>query len=281
MLWTPQKGLLRCEHNLGGQPTNGQLIPGTVVTSGASSSTKGSWAELIAATAFDSYLAVVSMAGVQGTTLSSKACLDIGIGAATEEVLIPDLLAGAASSVGTASDTCGPKLWTFPLFIPSGSRLSARFACERTSFATRVAIWLYGGNGYPPFRVGSKVTTYGVASVPTGITITPGASGAEGSWTQIVNATSEDHFAVVPSFQVSGTTVSIRVLTIDIGVGAATEEEIAAQYWFPHESVEGCAGPTPPFPAWADIPSGTRLAMRASCSGAAGGAYEVALHGVS
>src|SRR5262245_20048290 len=202
MLWTPQKGILRCEHNATG-PASAQGLPGTLVTSGAAASTKGSWAELIAATAFDSYFAVIMIGGIGATTVASRACLDIGIGAATEEVLIADLLAGNCGSTGIAATIAGPKLWAFPLHIPAGSRLTARYASDRTSFAARVAIYLYGGHGYPPFRVGSKCTTYGIGTVPSGTTITPGSTGAEGAFAQIVASTGEDHFALFPSFQLN------------------------------------------------------------------------------
>jgi len=280
MLWTPQKGILRCEHN--SPAVASQLMPGTQITSGASASTKGAWSTLIAATAFDSYFMFISLAGLGAPNNAWRGAVDIGIGAATEEVIIADLLCGGAAGYGSTSGLNGPpKTWAFPLYIPSGSRLAGRYASDRTSFAAFLGIWLYGGHGSPPFRVGTKVTTYGTGTVPGGTAITPGASGAEGAWTQIISATSEDHFAVFPSFQVNDGSATAKTYGVDIGIGAATEEELASQYWYGTNANEAQGGPFPFMPTWADMPSGSRLCMRAQCNGALDAAYEASLHAVS
>jgi len=277
MLWVPKKGILRVESNVG---SVGAII-GTNVTTGASASTKGSWAQLIASTSFDAYWVVVMASGWGLAAAASQTCMDIGVGAATEEVLIPDLLVGYSGNWGQAVGQ-GPRMFEFPLYIPAGSRLTARVAGARTSTTNQAQIWLYGGDGCPPFRVGSKVTTYGMGTVPNGTTIAPGASGAEGSWTQIVASTSEDHFAFVPSFQPSAdTTTNLRNIGVNIGIGAATEEQIGLDYWYPTDSNEMMGGPFPAMPIFADVPSGTRLVMRASNSGTNDGSYNGCIHAVS
>jgi hypothetical protein len=278
MLWVPKKGVLRVEHNTGGV---GAGTLGTSVTTGAASSTKGTPAELIASTSFDAYWVRVITSIYGALATDSRGCLDILIGAATEEVLIPNLLMGYCGVFSTAASV-GPKFWDFPLYVPAGSRIAAQAAGARLSTAMRVAIFLYGGDGSPPFRTGSKVTTYGIGTVPDGTAITPGASGAEGAWTQIVAATSEDHFALVPSFQIGGdTTTSNLAYALDLGVGAATEEEIAQSYWYSTDSAERITGPLNSMPRFQDIPSGERLSMRVSNSGANDANYNGAIHAVS
>lgn len=280
-LWVPAKGKFRVEHNTGAV---GVSQIGTSVTTGSPSSTKGTAVQLIAATAFDSYLMMVIASDYAQSATASEGCLDILIGAATEEVLIPNLLMGACGGGGVAASdsAAGPKVWMFPLYTPAGSRLAAQAAGQKTNSAMRVAIYLYGGNGLPPFRVGTQVTTYGIGTVPAGTTITPGASGAEGAWTQITAATSRDHFAVVPSFQISDATITVKRYAVDIGVGAATEEEIAQSYWFQTDGTEYMGGPWNPMPTFHDIPSGSRLVMRVSNHAAnENGTYSGALHCVS
>src|SRR3990167_4779725 len=176
MLWVPQKGILRVQHNTGAV---GTATPGTSVTTGASSATKGTPAEIFAATSFDAYWLTVIASDYGAAAASSSGCLDILTGEATEEVLIPNLLMGGCGRMGSAI-VVSPKRWDFPLYIPAGSRLAARAAGLRLSTAMRVWLFLYGGNGSPPFRVGSKVVTYGVTTVPHGVAITPGETGAEG-----------------------------------------------------------------------------------------------------
>lgn len=276
-LWVPQKGTRRLDHNTGAV---GTATPGTSVTTGAASGTKGAVSQLIASTAFDAYWVTVIASDYRLAATASQGCLDILIGAATEEVLIPDLLMGYCGHAA-GSGCLGPKRWDFPLYIPAGSRLAAQAAGARVSTAFRVWVFLYGGDGYPAFRVGSKVTTYGV-TVPVGTTVTPGASGAEGSWTQITASTSESHFAFVPSYQASGdTTINDRALAVDLGVGSATEEEIMQSWWFNTNSNESMSGPINSMPCFQDVPASTRLVMRASNSGANDGGYNAAVHGVS
>lgn len=277
MLWVPQKGVLRKEDNMGAV---GSATPGTSVTSGAGATAKGTITELIAATAFDAYLVRVYgiVCGISAT--ASEAALDIYTGAATEDVLIPDLLLGYAGG-DAATNFSGWKMWEFPLYIPAGTRLSAAIASVRLSTAMRVGIELIGGDGYPNFRVGSKVTTYGMGTLPNGTTVTPGASGAEGSYVQMTASSSADHFAFVPSYQLTAdTTCNNRNIQVDIGVGAATEEQIGS-WWFVTNAAEGMGGPFNATPAYQDVPSGTRLAMRASNSGANDGGYNGCIHAVS
>lgn len=277
MLHIPQKGRWLQQHNLG---TVGTTTPGTTVTTSGTSSVKGTAVELIASTNFDVCLVSIHASAYFVSAGDSRGCLDILIGAATESVLIADLLVGACG--GYLSANGGPKRWFFPLFIPAGSRISAQAAGIRLSTGLQVQIVLHGGLVSPPWRVGGKVTTYGIGTVPDGTAITAGASGAEGSWTQITASSSRDHFCLVPSFQLGNdTNCNSRALAVDIGLGAATEEEVGQSYIYTTGSDESLSGPhVPVLPVITDVPSGTRLSMRASNSGA-NDAYQGALHGVS
>lgn len=277
MLWVPQKGIVQVQHNFGSVGTTSM---GTACTTGGSSSTKGTPAELFASTSFDTYWVTVLASGYGSAASNREGAMDILIGSATEEVLIPNLLMGYCGSYSTSGN--GPKRWDFPLYIPAGSRLAVQAAGAATSATFRVTVFLRGGNGYPPFRVGTKVTTYGMGTVPRGTTITPGSTGAEGAWTQITASTTEDHFALVPSFQVAtDTTTNIRVLAVDLGIGSATEEMVAESYWFAIDSNEFMGGPYNSFPCFADVPSGTRLVMRASNSAANDASHDGVIHAVS
>lgn len=258
MLWTPTKGTTMIQ-----QAT-------ASVTTGAASTSKGSAAQIIASTTRDTHLLVVSAYSYALAATASQMCFDILTEAATEAVLIPNLLGGHA----------GVKTWFFPLYIPAGTRIAAQAAGARTSTAFSVQVQCINFPGGPPFKIGSKVTTYGIGTLPAGTTVTPGASGAEGSYAQITASTSEAHFAVVPSIQVTGdTTTNLRYLSVDVGVGAATEE-IALENWLAWTTANEEMGSVA-WPVWKDIPASTRLALRASNSGTNDGAYNAALHCVS
>lgn len=285
MLWTPSKGALLYEHTHGDSGTAG---PGVLVQTGGTSATKGTPVELIAATAFDSYLVhvVVSQYGI--STGTSRLCVDILTGAATEEVLIADLLCGFVG--GLLATDPGPAQYMIPIYIPAGTRLSAQAAGDRTTTNCRVSVQLYGGAGYPPFPVGQRVVTYGIGTVPGGTNVTPGASGAEGSWTQITASTTEDAMCVIPGAQppTGDTTLTTALFRGDVGVGAATEEIIAGggreqSFLWRLTSNEFAHGIINPIPLFADIPSGSRLSARLSRTSAADtvASWNMALYCVS
>jgi hypothetical protein len=269
---------LLVQHNLG---TVGTVTPGTAITSdAASAAVKGAAAEVFSATDFDTYLVGVGLAGTQAAAVNSDAAMDLLVGAATEEVLIPDVLCGERFAFGGGGTGLGPII-VLPVYIPAGTRIAARYACARLSHTSRALVWLWGGDGVPPFRVGRKVTTYGITTLPDGTTVVPGASGAAGSHTQIVASTTERHFAFMPSFQINNDTNMVaRAITIAMGIGAATEEELTQTWWMGTGTGEDISGMFPSFPAFADVPSGTRLTLRASNSGT-NDAYSGVIHAVS
>ena len=267
MLWGPQKGMTRYQSNI--SAAGGAI--GTSCTAGASEATKGTIVEAIASTDFDSYLMHITCAENSLAYTVGRGCVDILIGAAgSEQVLIANLLMGYCG--GIIEVQCkGPKQWMFPVYVPAGTRISIRSAGERTSTAVRVAISLMGGLGSPQFQVGTKVITYGVGTVANGTSITEGGSGAEGSWTQITSSTTHEHFCLVPSYQFNGGSGSTEKFSyVDIGIGAASSEvQIGQRYVYSSGYYYPMDGPLNPMPTFCNIPSGTRLAMRASNSSGA------------
>lgn len=285
MLWTPSKGALLYEHTHGTSGTSG---PGVLVSTASGASTKGTPVELIASTAFDSYLVHVIVSEYGASATSSRLAVDLLIGASTEEVLIADMLCGFTGSL--TADQPAAMNYLFPLYIPAGSRLAARVAGDRVSTNCRVSVQLYGGAGYPPFPVGQRVRTYGITTVPGGTNVTPGASGAEGAWTQITASTTEDLIAIIPSAQppTADTSLTTALFRGDVGVGAATEEVIAGggreqSFLWRLTNVEFAHGLLNPLPLFADIPSGSRLTARLSRTSLADTAvaWNMALHCVS
>jgi hypothetical protein len=274
MLWVPNHGgILRCEHNTG---TVGASTLGTAVTTSGTATVKGTPVELITSTSFDAYWIKVLVSDYGAANTNSRGCLDILLGASTEFQLIPNLLIGNAQTFAGGF----AKVWDFPLHIPAGSRIAAAACGDRLSTALRVAVFLYGGSGVPWWPVGTKVVTYG-GSQPAGVNVTPGGSGAEGAWTQITASTNEVHFALVPCIQVNDTTMTGSNYAVDLGVGAATEEEVAQSYWFTATNNEVVGGPLNSMPCFRHIPNASRLAMRASDSAAIDSGFQAAIHAVS
>jgi len=281
VLWVPQKGIVRVAHNTGAV---GSLNIGTNVTTGASAGTKGLVATLISDLAFDAYWINILACDYGLSATASEGMLDIMIGDVTSQnqVLIPNLLMGYCAGPNLAAIPAGiGKRWSFPLYIPAGSYIGAQAAGARTSTVVRVAVYLYGGDAIPHWRVGTRVVSYSTApSVPRGVAITPGTSGGVGAWTEVVASTSVDHFAVVPSFQPeTDTTITQKACTLQVGIGAATAEELLSDQveWYVNGTGEGMTNFNG-FPIFADIPAATRLTARVSNSTTNDTAYGCMLH---
>ena len=109
----------------------------------------------------------------------------------------------------------------------------------------------------------------------------PAASGGAASVTQMTASSTADHFYFMPGFQHStDTTITpLGWVNIGIGVGASTEERIGT-WWYHKNTVEELGGPVPALGAFRDVPSGTRLTMLASNSGANDAAYDGLIYAV-
>src|SRR3990167_876276 len=133
------------ESNINASPNQ---FMGTNVTNGATPHTKNTtFTQLIAATTFDAQCVLVTVGSTAVSNANSSTLLDIAIGASTAEtVIIPDLCAGWAQDSGTAP---GGRHYIFPLYIPSGSRVSARTQTVRTTGGPFVLVQLFGGPRNP------------------------------------------------------------------------------------------------------------------------------------
>lgn len=274
MLWTPQKGRTKVISNLG---IVGTSTFGTGVTSNATTLLDGPVTELISAAnnTQDSWGISLYITETGASAAAGEACMDILIGGATDDVLIPALICGYGVP--------GKAWWNyfFPLHIPQGKRIAARLASVRVSVTSRVICHLYGGSP-PPFRVGRKVTTYGTqVNNARGQAVVPTASGGPASVTQMTGSTTENHFAVLPGFQPeTDPTISALYPNIGIGVGASPEDRIGT-WMYTSTSAEEFGGPTPNMPAFVDIPAGSRLTMLASNSGTNDAAYGGLIYAIS
>lgn len=273
MLLVPQKGRIKVITNMG---IVGTATPGTGVPCNATTLLDGDVTELIASAANvqDSWGIGLQIMVTGTTNADNAACMDILIGGATDDVLIPALIVG-----GAANNQC-IRQYFFPLHIPQGKRIAATLAAVRTGFTSQVVVWLYGGSP-SPFRVGRKVTTYGTQiSNARGQAVTPTASGGAASVTEMTASSGANHFCFMPGFQVSDSTMNNRYYNIGIGVGAATEDRIGTWNYASNVN-EVMWGPFPVFPAFIDVPSGSRLTLLASNDGTNDAAYEGLIYAVS
>jgi hypothetical protein len=272
MLGVPQFGDVRVISNTG---IVGSATPGTTVTSGAAN-TYGSVTELISAAnnVQESWGIAITVFDTGASATTTATAIDILIGGATDDVLISSLLCGWV--YGGASRT-----YFFPLHIPAGARLAARLSSEVASNPAIVLCHLYGG-GPPPFKVGSRVTTYGSKNNNSrGQTVSPTVSGGTASVTQFTASSSFDEFFFLPGFEpYNDTTIQQRYYNIGIGVGSSTEERIGT-WWYGFDAGEKSSGPVPGMGAFNRAPAGSRLTMLASNSGTNDSTYGGLIYAVS
>lgn len=274
-LWTPPSCFTKFETSL----TTPAAPPGTTVTGGAAN-TKGSYAQLIASSAFDCYAILVEFNDNRAAGVARTGLCDIAIGAAASEtVIIPNLNCGYAGD-GADSNACGGQRYFFPLYIPSGSRISARMQSAAGAVTTRTFVHLFGGPTRPVWA-GTTVTDYGTnLATSRGATVVPGTAG-EGTWTQVVASTTQAHSYVAAGFGLDGSTnVAASIGYFDLGLGAATEVAIIENMPYGMSSAEQVAFYYPIGIA-APVASGTRIAARAYQRTGVASNIDVIAYGVS
>lgn len=184
MLWTPQVSPSVLEASQSSTSSDG-----TTVTASGTTHTKGSYAQLIASTGRPSYGITIVIHNVGAASTNARMLVDIAIGAAaSEQVIIPNLLAGNASAWNAASN--GGTCYHFPIAIPSGVRISARCQASTASDTCNIIVWLHQARTAPGLWVGQRVTAYGVnTGTSTGTAHTPGSTNSYATATQITSST--------------------------------------------------------------------------------------------
>ncbi|KKK57791.1 hypothetical protein LCGC14_3050910, partial [marine sediment metagenome] len=110
---------------------------GTAIAGHASVNTKGSWTEIVASTLRPSSWMVVNLQLFS----DAEALFDIGVGAATEQLLISNLYHGR-----TAGDSRLQGHYFFPIQIAAGTRIVARMQGSGGADSGRLHLQLgYGG----------------------------------------------------------------------------------------------------------------------------------------
>ena len=254
------------------------FVGGIVLTAHASAHTKAeTYTELISSTNADSTW--VSVVLQRGNTSAATYLVDIGIGAASSEVVkIPDLIFAAGGSTEP-----GFYVYEFPLVIPSGSRLSA--LCQSSTGSATCRASIHVGFDPHPFVTGDTVEAFGVNAGTTGAVALDdsGIAGTYGDWTEIEDSLANgiNGFSFALS-HANTTNVATRYLMFGIATGAAeSESEIIDEVMASNNSALDtyCPGVSPYLPL--SIGSGVRVSGRyKTIDNASANTYEMALYGL-
>lgn len=255
-----------CTDNYGQTPS---VSPGTNFTAGASHN-DGAAVTCLSALAHDVHYIRIRLSGIFGSGLDVNALGDLLIdpsGGTTWTALINDLCCGFTNS---NSSTGCPWSYDFPLWIPAGASVGwrAKSAVGTDVTTGQVLIEAFGEPANPAmWWCGSGVETLGIATVSKGTSITPGNSGADGSWTNIGSTSSYLYKAIQLGINGSDNNALAVAYHFELGLGSQKLPG-SGKVWVNMQSTElayhhnmGMVG--------CNIPSGSQLQARGTCSGTA------------
>ena len=231
---------------------------GTLITGGAAN-TKGSpWTELITSANFDVYGFVLVFTGSALTGNLINQLVDIGIGAAaSEQVLVPDIVAG---SFPTGGNGISPLF--FPMYIAKGTRISARMQDAVGADTVSVGIVLYGGGDFsPPWPTFEKAVSIGTTAANSQGTVHTAGNAAFSAWASIGSTLTQDIKGFLPTMQVNNAVTVARAYVAEFGVSSTR----FAGWHFITSSAED-VNQMPGIPHFQLVPSGSQMQIRAKCN---------------
>lgn len=254
----------RQQINYSGRPS---ATMGTAVTSGGSANTLGSFAEIIASLDFDAFWISIGFVNTGATATNTSTLVNFYKGAnGAEEAtpFIPNILAGWSSTIDNI--TMLPRWIHFPLYIPAGTRISAKAQSAQLSKSVRTLIRLQGG-GRPPQWMGTRVECLGAnTGTSKGTDLTAGGA-SEGTFVNM-GTTGPEWGYVMPMTQGNtDLTQNNSWGLVDIGVGDAQYRDLRDWSYVIHSSEHSVMRSQ--MGRFTRIPAGTTLQLRAQASGTA------------
>lgn len=234
-------------------------VSGTTLTANVSANTKGAAVELLSAannTVETNWVNVYihASSGTVGAFL-----VDLMIGAATESVIIADMQY-FHDSTGTQRDL---QIFSLPLYIPKGQRISAR--CQSVTGSNTCNIHIVRHEGGFLQKPGATAQTIGAVTADSGGTLVTKGVGAYGSWQEITASLPSPIKGFCISAQRGVNSWSHGSVTYEVGVGAATEQTIYSGHLVTLNASETSISGVSPFIPIA-IPAGERIAIRSASS---------------
>lgn len=229
------------------------------VTADATPHTKGAWVELIAATATEAQFLFVSYNGSQVTGAATEQLLDVGFGAAASEVVkVANIPTGAATAVSaTTPSVINARL--IPIFVPKGTRVSARVQSVVTvaTISVRAGLCASRVNLQSPTACdtyGANTATSRGVNMPTSDT-----------YAEVTATTTQPYQALIVLPLAATLTITAAVVDVTIAIGASGSEVAFGVTQFTSGTNEGAAltvSMPPLFPG--HIPAGSRIACKQS-----------------
>ncbi len=282
MLAVPRFAFAQEVDNLTGTPTAG--TPGANFTAKANSA-DGTVVAVLGSLAFDVHYLVIALGGLGATTTDSSCLADVMVdpagGTSWAGGFIDSLVCGF-STPPVAGAAGLVARYAFPIYIPATTSVGIRARTAHTADITtgRCVMWAYGQPSRPDqWWCGQKCETLGcTVATSKGTTVTPGNSGAAGTYTSVGGVTSARYGSIQLGINGSDATMLAVSYHWVIGVSGAKLPGTPAIYTScTTTELMSQTGAGQFIPC--DIGSGVQLQVMGTCSGTAE-AHTVALYGV-
>jgi hypothetical protein len=263
--------------------SNAANNPGVAWTAG-NTDADGAAVSVLSALPHDVHLLRIQLAGINGSAVDSNAIGDLlgdPAGGTSWGAIINDLSAGFTPVVNSA----GLQItYWFPLYIKAGTSIGWRGRTHHTADLTtgRIIVDAFGDPSRPgQWWSGTVVETLGASpSTSQGTTVTPGNSGAFGSWTNIGGATTYRYGAVQIGIGGANGTLTNAGYLYQLGFDSARVPGYPP-LWFNYTGTEtvfhaGMAGL-----GLCDIPAGKTLQLRGTQNASATTHPNFILYGVA
>jgi hypothetical protein len=190
--------------------------------------------------------------------------VDILLGASgSEQPIIPSII----GTHGNSSNGGGSWSYFWPVFIPGGTRVSARTQSNVASRTTNISLWEPSGFGpIPPYKTFQRVIAIGAdTSTSGGLVHTAGSTGAFSTFTNIGSTLPIDIKALAFAVSIdNNTNMTTAGYNWQVGIGGTQIAGIATQFSANNTEFVGHMVPTVPF--YTQIPAGTQLQIRVACT---------------
>jgi hypothetical protein len=274
----PPWGFANSVSNLTGTPPAQNA--GTTFSAGLSN-VDGTAVSVLSALDFDCHYLVVSFSGLNTNAALGRALADILVdpaGGTSWSALIDDLVVGFTTAPGNGGGI--PLIYRFPVFIAAGSSLGVRARTSHTVSLTagRIIIQAYGNPSRPEmWWCGQKVESLGITAASSkGVDVTPGNTGTFGSWTTI--GTTTGRYGAV-QFSPHASSAASTASGYYWQIGSDSVQLPGSQTMYATVAAQESRANNGQDMIWCDIPEGTVLQLRATCSTTAE-VFDAAIYGV-
>ena len=254
----------------GGQAPSGlSNVAMTSITLGASNHTKGSYVQLAASAPWDAS-GVIFGCFDTGGSVDTDILADIAVGSSGNEWPVLENLRLFNHRVGGLGSQIDVKSgYYFPIYIPSGARVSARAQANNAASGKTPQLCATFLRGGAAFRGGSRVLGLGADTANTrGTSLPTTGTSAWTAWTQLEASCPADVIAIraVLMPNLTGSAPFSGRVALDIGIGASgSEHPLVERLTISHASGNYQSNCTPYTGGWLPcrIPAGARLTARA------------------